>query len=558
MLRPFFTASAALFALAVTTYLFALSQFTAIEQRRADNRVQLYRSTLLSALQRFQHLPFILSSDPFVEAGLKGDDADSLNRRLETFANASGLEAIYLMDPKGDTVAASNFATEQSFVGQNYGFRPYFRDALAGKRGEFYAIGATTSRPGYFIAEAVGRHGMPEGVLAVKLGLNDLQEDWRRGGETVFVSNADGVVVLASEPSWLYRSLEALSPDQRATIKAERQFADEPLTPLDWRATPGTGATVDGADHLHATAEIDRLGWRIHHITERRPVTVRAALTGGAAAAIALILLSVVLFLRSERLREALDASQRHRRELRIANQEIARTSKLVALGQLSASVAHEFGQPLSALRNYLAVIELSDAAGPLRGTTEKIRGLSDRMERLLRELRQFAQPAPRRADAVDPRRVVDGARELLAHDFAAAGVDLEIRVSEGAVAVAGDAMALEQALVNLLRNALTAMADHEGRRVRLCVRRDADWLEFAVSDDGAGIGEATIEKLSEPFHTTRASGEGMGLGLAIVSAIVKQHDGTLSATNRDGGGAIFAMRLPIAEAGRANGGADR
>ena len=303
---------AALLIAAGLSYLVALRHLTALEEARAKSRAQLYRGTLVAALDRFQHLPFILSGDPFIRGALDGGDAAAVNERLESFAVASGLEAIYLMNRVGETIAASNHRESMSFIGHNYGFRPYFQTAIAGARGEFFAIGATTARPGYFVAEPVGPRDAPLGVVAVKLRLGGLQEDWRRGGEDVFVANRDGIVVLASNPAWLYSALEEISPARRREIRSERQFGEAPLAPLDWRAGPGE-ATLSGRDYIHARASVGRLGWRIHYLSERGALHGRAVLIGVAGAALALVAMSLMLYLRTERLRSALEVSQRQR-----------------------------------------------------------------------------------------------------------------------------------------------------------------------------------------------------------------------------------------------------
>ncbi|VAW20729.1 hypothetical protein MNBD_ALPHA11-1608, partial [hydrothermal vent metagenome] len=230
----------------------AVSYFGNVEYERAQSRVSLYRSTLIGALQRFQHLPFILAQDPYVIAGAAGIDREGLNIRLADFAKSANLDAIYLMDKTGQTVSASNFGDEVTFLGQNYGFRPYFKDALAGKRGEFFGIGATTLKPGYFIAEQVlDPNGEILGVIALKLDLSDLTSAWREGGETVFASNDDGVVVLSSQESWRYQTLFPIGEARRQAIALERQFANEPLMELGWRAYENTRVELNGRNYIY-------------------------------------------------------------------------------------------------------------------------------------------------------------------------------------------------------------------------------------------------------------------------------------------------------------------
>ena len=140
---------------ALAAWFAAYRYFVSEELAEADGRLSLYRSTVLAEIERFDHLAEVLSVDPFVIDGLVQAPSDQLNARLIRIADAAGVDAIFLMRPDGLTIAASNAGTGSSFVGENYAFRPYFQDALAGGRGQFYGIGATTGLPGYFIADPV-------------------------------------------------------------------------------------------------------------------------------------------------------------------------------------------------------------------------------------------------------------------------------------------------------------------------------------------------------------------------------------------------------------------
>ena len=547
----------------------SFSYFKNAELELAQNRGSIYRSILVSALDRFQHLPFVLAQDPLVIAALEGRDREGLNRRLAAFADRAKLDAIYLMDRSGLTIAASNHDAPVTFLGQNYGFRPYFREALAGRRGEFFAIGATTSRPGYFVAELVrGPDGRTNGVITIKLDLSDLAKAWAAGGEAVLVSNSDGVVVLSSDPSWLYRTLAPIPPERRTEIDAERQFGDEPLSPLDWSETEDGRVDMDGRGHLHVQLPVSRLGWTLHFLADGSRVLERVLFTVGAAAVVLALLLALAIFLRSERIREALRASQADRRQLQETNlrlereieerrvaerrlesahSELARASKLAALGQLAASVTHELGQPIAAMRNYLAAEELEAEAPAQRNLLTRLGDLVRRMESITKQLRFFAKPAAEPLLETDLRDVLEGARVVLEHELGAPDVDVSIHVPDEAVPVRANRLRLEQVLINLVRNSMDAMQNSDRRSLAIRIGTAGSRAFLSVQDSGHGVGDRSIEQLQEPFHTTRASGEGMGLGLAISSAIINEHDGTLSVENGRAGGAVFCIELPLA-----------
>ena len=159
------TAIAAMF-VAATYGLFEVSYrfFKSQELDKAEARLSLYTNAVEAELENFAHLPFLLSLDPVVTRTLAGSDPEALNKRLARIAQSAGVDAIYLMDASGLTIAASNARSANSFVGQNYGYRPYFQAAQRGELGEFYGIGATTGIPGYFYAMAVRVPGMAQVV----------------------------------------------------------------------------------------------------------------------------------------------------------------------------------------------------------------------------------------------------------------------------------------------------------------------------------------------------------------------------------------------------------
>ncbi|MFT4701233.1 MAG: two-component system C4-dicarboxylate transport sensor histidine kinase DctB, partial [Yoonia sp.] len=232
---PRFISVLAALVIAASVFQLSYRYFQSEELSKAEGRLSLYHSTVTAELARFSHLTYVLARDPFVIATAQSGDRNLLNDRLKDFAEQAGLDAIYLMQPDGMTISASNALLESSFIGQNYAFRPYFQDALAGDQGQFYGIGATTGLPGYFIADPV-RDGADAivGVIAIKIDLSQLAQSWRESGEQVLLANRDGVVLLASADAWQYKTLMVLSTNQRAEIEQTRQFPGQTLDGLNW------------------------------------------------------------------------------------------------------------------------------------------------------------------------------------------------------------------------------------------------------------------------------------------------------------------------------------
>lgn len=543
-------------------------------ERHAQTRLTLYTTTLQGALESFAYLPGLLVRQPQVQAVLLDEagifDAQ-VNAHLAEVAERSGAEAIFLMDAEGVTVAASNHASEDSFLGHRYPFRPYFRDAMAAGRGEFFAIGSTTSRPGYFVSAAVtgGPDGAPLGVLALKVSLESLQESWRRAGEKVLLSDANGVVILSSRPEWRYRRLGELSPDALAEIRDQRQFLDEPLLSLGERLADGSlriGGGDLGERFLDLSQPQATLGWTMHYLAPVRPlyVSARNALLAAAGATLALLLLGLWLRERQKRQRlrdreahivreanERLEARVAARtRELEAAQAELVQAGKLAALGTMAAGIAHELNQPLSGIRTFAANGERllargrSDAA---EANFQRIQTLCERQDALIRQLKLFARRGDRQ-EPVDLAERLDFVLELLGERIAEQGVSL-VRPDplRPPLRVLGDPLRLEQLLTNLLRNALDALRGGAVPRLEISLHREGGQVVLGVADNGPGIEADALSHLFDPFFTTKAVGDGLGLGLFISFGIVQDLGGSIAAANRPEGGAHFRVALPAA-----------
>lgn len=542
--------------------------FKAQELEKAAARLTLYRSTVEAELRRFSHMPFLLSQDPVVVETLSGGNTERLDTRLARFAQSAGIDAIYLMNRNGLTISASNAKASGSFVGQNYGFRPYFQAALEGELGEFYGIGATTGIPGYFYAiEVRTERATDKGVVAIKVDLSPLQDSWQASGERILLSNSDGVVLLASDPAWRYRTLAPLTEDQRDGIIQTRQFGKEPLTALDWsQDMVRQNATIGGQRFLYLRSSDLPNNWTLHFLAPDDQAITRAWLTTGFMAMLAALAFIFYQFRHVRQIGEALVRSEQKEAELLEANKRLAveieernvaeknlkktqteleRAGRLAALGQLASSVTHELGQPIAAMRNQLTASELGGAQNTLTG---KMQGLVDRMEDITRQLKFFSRKGRDQFETVNVAEIIDAALELLEPSIAAVEAEINAQHPQTPAFLHGNRMRLEQVVTNLVRNALDAVEGRDERAVT--IRHDATdgtvWIE--VSDTGHGLDGQSISDLREPFTTTRESGKGMGLGLTISAGIVSDHGGTLTAKENRSGGALFRASFPISE----------
>ena len=538
----------------------------------ARGQLQLYAQSIHTLVERFRSVPEVLAFDSDIQSLLRAPNdpllRDSLNRRLEQLNAAAGSTVLYLLDRQGQTLVASNWRDWSSFVGNNYAFRPYFQDALGRSGGRYFAVGVTTGIPGYFLSQGVrDADGSLLGVLVVKLELEDLQREWAGQNGVLLVADSYSVVILSSRPAWRFRALEALSEQARSELVEVRKYAEQALQPLpsglrrridpdsEWRWVEGP----DGRrDYLWQRLALPEEGWTLHLLVEPHLVLDSVRSYRLAAAGLWMTLAFLLLYLAQRRKNQRLQAGIRERlerevslrtAELREAQDGLVHAAKMAALGQMSAAMAHEINQPLTAMRMQLGSLRLlldSGRQDAVREGLQRIDGLLQRLAGLTGHLKTFARKSPAglslRLRLVE---VLEQALQLLGPRLRSEQVELRGELEREAW-VMGDGNRLEQVLLNLLNNALDAMAGAERRVLTLGLERQGeDWL-LSLADSGGGIAAADLARVFEPFFTTKPVGEGLGLGLAVSYGIVRELGGSLEAGNGEQG-AVFTLRLPVA-----------
>jgi len=245
---------------------------------------------------------------------------------------------------------------------------------------------------------------------------------------------------------------------------------------------------------------------------------------------------------------------ERQIHQRRQSEDELIQAGKMAVLGQMSAGIAHELNQPLTALRalagNTLRLLE-AGRHDALQGNLRSIGDVAERMGRITSQLKTFARRWSGGPDEVALAAAVENTRVLLEHRLAAEGVRCQVDVPAG-LRVHADGTRLEQVLLNLMTNALDAMAGCREPQLGITAERLDGRACVRITDSGAGMDEATLARLFEPFFTTKPAGEGLGLGLVISQKIVQEFGGTLQA-QRGTVGMVFEFDLALAEGGVAD-----
>jgi two-component system, NtrC family, C4-dicarboxylate transport sensor histidine kinase DctB len=416
--------------IAVFTEQYKLNQL----RRTGESRITLYAGSLQDSLEKYRHVPYLLSRDIRIRKLLKGSHGPvKVNPHLEDFTMTADA-LIFVMDSTGNTVASSNWRTEQSLVDNNFAFRPYFQDAQEGKSGSYYAVGFKTRKPGFFISYPVLESGRLLGVVVVKAYLEKLEKIWRESGETIIVSDSFGVLFLSSRPKWKYKSLRPL-PIQTASRLREVQYLERPLSSMemDRQATEGGNILhLDNISFLEQSLQLLDYGWRIHYLTDLTPVTTSVRLAMVTTTILFAAVFLILLYLRERRqtllsrqeareatairqlnelLIEEINQHKETERTLQKTQKELIQAGKLAALGRMSAAIAHELNQPVTAIRTFIASCKIfieRQQADKVEENLEFINRLTERMSSITGQLKTFARKSKSHMEPVDLAEVID------------------------------------------------------------------------------------------------------------------------------------------------------
>jgi two-component system C4-dicarboxylate transport sensor histidine kinase DctB len=543
-----------------------------------EERLSLYTGTLLGAINRYAYLPYVLANNESVKEMLKSGHAEATNQLLEDLNKVSGSAALYIMDKSGDTLASSNWRDELSFVGNNYSYRPYFTDAVAGRQGRFFAIGSTTGRPGFFMSQPIVDASTVVGVAVTKIDLDPLQDEWREGGETVLVSDGNGVLFLSSRQDWKYKVLNPLSQSQKEAIRVQRQYGDKQLdavalSSLEKVTEEKQLVRAEKTELLMLSRPLPILGWKLLYLAPMSSVHEKTRAVAIIGTVLSLLFLAMGMYLRERhhkrlsrdkareaeaikkvnlRLAEEVEEHCRTEQALRDAQTELVQTSKLAALGQMAAGIVHELNQPIAAIRTHAASGKLlldREQPDKLRETLGAVSRITDHMSEITAQLKSFAYKTPKRDETVDFKKSLDSALSIVANLLSENDIILSTEIPDAALLIEGNNSQIEQVIVNLVRNSVDAMHGCGQKRLLIALSVADGMLELKVSDSGEGIAEENLGELFTPFFTTKEVGKGLGLGLPICYRIVSDLGGTIRAlNNRGGAGATFIVSLPIVD----------
>ena len=550
----------ALFAVAVvlTTNRWLSDRFTDTTRNRAELRLALYSGNMISELQRTAVVPLLLARDPELIRALSVGDFSGTSARLISFQTEIGAASILLLDSEGRTVGA----TDRNLLGSGHAEDGAFVDALRTKETVFTVTKAETGAHEFTYSRAIQSEGRAIGVIVVAADLMKYERAWAGLQDVVLVTDSEGMVLLSTELRWRGLPLDQALAATDAPTAIGRAFK----ATTDW-AQKAPDAYFSGEAVMKTEARVPFRGWRL--ITFTAYDSVRERVNGVLAleimgfailAALTFYLLSrrawsqslgfqkesAELRLLNARLQREVAQREKAQKDLEVAELTLAQSSKLAALGEMSAAVSHELNQPLAAMKTYLAGARLllqRKRPDEALSSFQRIDDLIERMGAITRQLKSYARKGGEAFEPVDLRACVSTGLSMMEPQLKLRVVRITRTLPRTPVIVNADRLRLEQVIINLLRNALDATKDSKSPQIDIILTA-GDSAVLSVRDNGHGI--VDLDNLFEPFYTTKKPGEGVGLGLAISSKIITDLGGRLVARNAQDGGAVFEVQLPL------------
>ena len=533
-------------------------RFTDTTRNRAELRLALYTGNIMSELQRNSVVPLLLARDSSLIQALKTGDYSITSQRLINLQSEIGAASILLLDGRGRVVAA----TDRNRLEESLSNSPPFVEAQRAKDTVFTSTKRDSGGYEFTFSRSILDNKKPVGVIVVEVDLMKFERAWAGFADAVAVVNTAGKIILSTEPSWRGLSVKEALAVRDAPSAIERAIK----ATADWAQFP-PDAYVHGEGVMRNEAKIPFRGWKLISFTrydsirERVNAFLALEIMGFAIVlALAFYLLSRKAWSRSmlfqqesaelrllnARLQREIAEREKVQKDLAVAEQTLAQSSKLAALGEMSAAVSHELNQPLAAMKTYLAGARLllqRKRPEEALSSFQRIDDLIERMGAISRQLKSYARKGGEAFEPVDMKVSVSAALSMMEPQLKHKVVKITRTLPRQPVMVMADRVRLEQVIINLLRNALDAIKDAREPQIDILLSV-GETATLTVRDNGYGI--ADLENLFEPFYTTKRPGEGVGLGLAISSGIVNDLGGRLTARNAEGGGAVFEVQLPI------------
>jgi two-component system C4-dicarboxylate transport sensor histidine kinase DctB len=559
-------------------------------QQQSDNLAAFIRYEI----GRHADLPQQIAQSDFILPLLQSvpPATESLNHYLHQLQQSADVADLYLVNTAGVVIASSNAASSVNYLGKDFSFRPYVQQALSGQPAQYYALGHTSERRGFYYSTPVIANKKIVAVMVAKVDLEPIEQHQQKiaglADSHFMVTGQSDEVFLSDVAQWRLKSLSGKPLDP---IEQQR-YITQAIQPLDYDISPALLApgylvwqlplNEKTAHFLPYTRHLTEFGWTLTVLAS--PATQQSTLWW------ALVLVSLLyssallaLWVRRERQKRHVQLLQHNQQleqrviartkdlaetnrqlvrqierreqtetELAQTEQHLVQTAKLATIGALSASLNHELNQPLTALQSYAQTTEKLIDKGYLDDAKTNIQAMRQLMQRLsviVAQFKDFSRKSSGKNQLVQVNKLVLDALGIVKHQCQQQGVKVRLQLPEQSPLVLADSIQLEQVLVNILTNGVQAMTGQTDAAFYIAVKTQAQQVSIHIRDQGPGIEPHHLERIFEAFFTTKQR-DGLGLGLSISQRIVQSFGGHLEVRNAPQGGAEFIIVLLSATTG--------
>ncbi|MBH0021262.1 sensor histidine kinase [Pseudoalteromonas sp. SWXJ133] len=531
---------------------------------QAQGQVTQLNNYIDTELVRFSAIPQLLTYNQLMIDFVSGEHQhyNAINNYLADIQQASGSSDIFVLNTQGEVTASSNWQVDNTFLGSNFAFRPYFKRAFAGEKVAYFALGMRSKERGIYFSQAIYHEKKAVGVVVLKVNVSKFENDRELLNTSMashfYLQLADDVIAMSDVQAWRLNSFRKFDITQRRNIKLRRAYLDHQPTYIEQFQYTSEGVThykIDNKLYVSAAKPLRYFSANMYVLVDvtsvnpaQLPRLFWASIIYGLVTIIGYSLLA--RFAGYKKLlysRHSLEAKVIERtQELEKAQVALVQSAKLATIGQLSAGINHEINQPLSAINTYLASAKRLLAKGNTSALGESlvvIEGLVNRVHQIVGQLKHFSKPSKMQLRPYPLAGLVNNALMISSAQLKQDNVQVEPPQFDETVVVWVDSLKFEQVLVNLITNASQAMNGAIIRNLSFQLECFEERVKLSILDTGSGIEQHAFGNLFEPFYSTKSS-KGLGLGLSISKQIIDSFNGCLSAHNRVEGGAEFIISL--------------
>lgn len=535
---------------------FALtSRFSQETTKQANLRLQLYANSINFEIERSRFLTLLLANDERLIKLISNDR--KMEPLVDNFFDAPDYanQQVTLINQYGNII----YTNSASEIEKKYINKILERLKLKEADPILSTFITNEVKNRFFFSKMIDTGERSNKYIIIEISLNDLKSSWENASEAVIIKDNNNLL-LSSKPVWLSEKLtDTLESDSGNILRSAPTISDLETLPVR--------AFLIKDTLLKLETKLKFTNWNLIYYTTYAPV--REKVNGIIAleiTALAVLLTLIFYFLSrrariqslvileesnklrnmNTRLQNEVNQREKAEQNLKVAEQTLAQTSKLAALGEMSAAVSHELNQPLAAMKTYLAGAKLLIyRSRPTEALTSfrRLDDLIERMNSITKQLKSYSRKSSEVLTDVDLKIAIANALNIMSPQLNLAKIEYSQDLTEAPTIVVGDQIRLEQVLINLIRNSLDATSNTPEPQLELNLIT-ANNAIISIKDNGSGIED--LESLFEPFYTTKKPGDGVGLGLAISSGIIKDLGGRLVAKNNETKGATFEIYLPL------------